>query len=128
MDREREEKEEAAASKARKAMSPGRKANSGSKMTSEQLEAMVAEFDREFIADTFGELPADAKIRHQRAERKRGRPRVGSGSKVISVTIEKTLLKRADRLAKQLGISRARLIAVGLLKLVRAAAPIRQER
>ncbi len=90
-------------------------------MTTEELDAMVAEFDREFVADSFGPMDNKAKERHQRAKKKRGRPRVGAGSQMVSVTIEKRLLKKVDRLAKRLGVSRAKLIAVGLLKVMKAA-------
>ncbi|MHC4427471.1 MAG: hypothetical protein ACYS0D_02575 [Planctomycetota bacterium] len=102
-------------------MSHSRTSRPIAKMTTGELEAMVAEFDREFVADTFGPMDAEARARHHRMKRKRGRPRVGAGSQAISVTIEKSLLQRADRLAKRLGVSRAKLIAVGLLKIVKAA-------
>lgn len=82
---------------------------------------MVAEFDREFVAESFGPMDSTARARLGRAKRKRGRPRVGAGSRMVSVTIEKRLLKRVDRLAKRLGMSRAKLIAVGLLKIMKAA-------
>ena len=39
---------------------------------------------------------------------------MGRGAKTISVTIEKGLLAKTDRLAKRLGTSRATLIAQGL--------------
>lgn len=102
-------------------MSAGKNSSrSIAKMTTLQLDSMVAEFDREFIADSFGSMDAKSKARHRQAKKKRGRPRVGAGSQVISVTIEKRLLRRADRLARRLGISRAKLIAVGLLRMMKA--------
>ena len=111
-----------AVQKARRIVKSRAKSTPISKMSTEDLDAMVAEFDREFIADTFGPMTQAAKERHQRArKKKRGRPRVGSGTKMISVTVEKTLLKRVDRLAKRLGMSRAKLIAVGLWRVVKAA-------
>lgn len=103
-------------------MSARRNSTSIAKMTISQLDAMVAEFDREFIADSFGPMDAKAKALHQRAKKKRGRPRLGAGSQVISVTIEKRLLRQVDQLARQLGISRAKLIAVGLFKMMKAGA------
>lgn len=48
------------------------------------------------------------------AKRKRGRPKVGEGVQIISVSIEKRLLKRTDRLAKKLHTKRTMLIARGL--------------
>jgi len=84
------------------------------RMTAEELAAETAEFDKQFAADAFGPPPPAAKVRWDRARRKRGRPRKGQGTKVISVSVEKDLLARSDRLAKKLGISRAALIARGL--------------
>jgi hypothetical protein len=79
-----------------------------------ELDRMAEEFDREFVADTFGPPPPAVRARLDRAKRKRGRPRLGAGSQAISVTIEKTLLKRIDALAKRTNTPRARLIARGL--------------
>jgi len=105
-------------------MSPRKKTRPIAKMTTRELDAMVAEFDREYAADSFGPMDSKAKARLCRAKGKRGRPRVGAGSQMVSVTIEKRLLKKVDRLAKRLGVSRAKLIAVGLLKIMRAAEPL----
>jgi hypothetical protein len=86
--------------------------------SAEDLERLTAGLDREFAADAFGPLnEAEARL-WRRAKRKRGRPRIGKGAKVVSVSIEKGLLKRSDRLAERLGTSRARLIAAGLERLL----------
>jgi hypothetical protein len=79
----------------------------------EKTEA-VREFDQEFIADKFRPMTATERSRWRRIKRKPGRPRNGRGVKVISVSVEKDLLKQSDALAKELGISRAQLIANGL--------------
>lgn len=50
----------------------------------------------------------------ERDKRKPGRPKVGKGAKVISVTVEGGLLDRADAYAKGHGLTRAQLIARGL--------------
>ena len=74
----------------------------------------TVEFDREFVVDTF-EKPTRAALQQwQRAKRKPGRPRQGAGVKVISVSVEKSLLKRCDALAKRMGVSRAALISRGI--------------
>jgi len=83
-------------------------------MTSDELAVETAEFDEEFVADSFGAPPPAAAEAWERAKRKRGRPRKGKGAKVISVSLERGLLDRADRLAKELRISRAALVARGL--------------
>ena len=83
-------------------------------MNTEELAAATAEFDKEFIADTFRPMTVAERARWQRIKRKPGRPRNGRGVKVISVSVEKDLLKQSDALAKRLGISRAQLVARGL--------------
>ena len=90
------------------------KAKPADKRTKAELDKMSYEFDREFVADTFGPPTPEAKKRLLRAKRKPGRPRVGAGSKPISVTVEKTLLSKIDRMAKRRKTTRAELIARGL--------------
>jgi hypothetical protein len=87
-------------------------------MTAAELREATAEFDREFVADTFGPPAPQQRAQDRRARRKRGRPRVGRGAKTISVTIEMGLLAKADRLARRLRVSRANLIARGLRSVV----------
>lgn len=84
------------------------------KMNVEELTDATAEFDSEFAIDTFDPLSAEGNRRWQKAKGKRGRPQQGRGAKVISVTVEATLLSESDKLAKKLGVSRAALIARGL--------------
>lgn len=83
-------------------------------LTVRELDRMAAEFDREFVADTFGPPPPAVRARLRRAKRKRGRPPTGNGSQAISVTIEKTLLKKVDALARRRKLPRAQLVARGL--------------
>jgi len=83
-------------------------------MTTAELAEATADLDQEFIMDTFRPLTPEQKAQWQRARRKRGRPRVGRGAKVISVSVEGGLLERSDRAAHKLGISRAAAIARGL--------------
>jgi hypothetical protein len=86
----------------------------------EKTEA-AREFDQEFIAKSFRPMTAAERARWQRIKRRPGRPRNGRGVKVISVSVEKDLLKQSDALAKQLGVSRAQLIASGLRVVLSAA-------
>lgn len=92
-----------------------------SEMTRKELDKATADLDREFIADSFSDLDEQARSQWERIKRKRGRPRRGHGAKAISVTVEKTLLSRADRLAKRLKVSRAALIEHGLREVLRQA-------
>jgi len=101
-------------------MKPKRSAKPFHEMTTNELADATEEFDREFVADTFGKAPPEARARHAKA-RKRGRPRKGAGARVISVSVEKDLLARSDNLAERMGISRASLIQRGLLAVLAAA-------
>jgi hypothetical protein len=83
-------------------------------MSTAELGRATAEFEREFVVDKFGAPTTTAKARMTRSNKKRGRPTVGKGVKVISVSLEKGLLMKADKLAKRLRVSRARLISRGL--------------
>lgn len=83
-------------------------------MNTEELAVATAEFDREFIIDKCRPLTAAQRKQWLRAKRKRGRPMIGNGAKVIAVSVERNLLARCDRLAKKKRVSRASLIARGL--------------
>ncbi|MFL5390624.1 MAG: hypothetical protein ACJ79C_17980 [Myxococcales bacterium] len=65
--------------------------------------AGTAEFDTEFVADSFSAPPRQVKERWNDARRKPGRPRVGGGAQVISVTVERALLERSDAVARRSG-------------------------
>ena len=83
-------------------------------MTASELAKATSQFDQEMVVDHSRELTPAEQSRWQRARRKPGRPRVGDGVQVISVSLEKGLLSRADRLAKKLQLPRTQLIALGL--------------
>jgi hypothetical protein len=89
-------------------------------MTTAELAEATKEFDQEGVAESFGPMTREAEAAWKAARRKRprGRPRVGRGVKVVSVGIESGLLKRVDTLAKKRGISRAKLVAEGLEKVL----------
>ena len=58
----------------------------------------------------------------RRIKKKMGRPKIGKGAKVISLSVERGLLKQADAYAKKAGISRAQLVADGLRAVIGSAA------
>jgi hypothetical protein len=91
-------------------------------MTTKELAEATKEFDQEFVADTFGPPTPEAAALMRRARRKVGRPIMGKGVKVISVSVEKDLLVRSDALARRLKIHRAQLIARGLQAVLAAEA------
>ena len=86
------------------------------KMTESQKAAAIREFDREFIAETFSAPGPRQRDLWRRAKSKKpiGRPRRGKGCQVISLSIERSLLKEADAFARRSGISRAALVERGL--------------
>ena len=100
---------------------PQVKANASLK--GERLAGETAEFDKEFVVDSFKAPTPTARAQWQRAKRKRGRPRQGRGVKVISVSVERSLLRQCDALAKRMGVSRASLISHGLRKILSAESP-----
>jgi len=91
-----------------------KRAKSPLEMNAAELAAATAEFDEEFAADSFHEPTPEQEAQLKRAKRKRGRPRVGKGIQVISVSVEKELLRETDRLAEKLKVKRAWLISRGL--------------
>lgn len=83
-------------------------------MKTDELAEATAAYGREMAIDEFRPLTRSARIRWEKARRNPGRPRRGKGVKVISVSVEQDLLMQSDRLARRLGVSRARLIETGL--------------
>lgn len=84
------------------------------KMRPKERQAATAKFDRESVAEESRPLSAEERALWAKARRKPGRPKVGRGVRVISVSVERDLLGRADELAQRLGISRASLVSRGL--------------
>jgi hypothetical protein len=89
-----------------------------------ELAEATAEFDEEFVADSFDEPNRRQKGKLARAKRKRGRPKTGKGAKVISVSIERELLAKTDRLAKRLKVPRTTLISRGLEAVLDGEVPV----
>src|SRR5437016_10678729 len=86
-----------------------------------EKDAAVAKYDRGVdLRDSRPLSPTQRKL-WNKAKRKRGRPRVGEGVEVISLSVEKSLLQKADRIAQSKGISRAALFAQGLQAVLRRA-------
>lgn len=83
-------------------------------MRADELAEATAAYGQEMVIEKFKPLTRSARGRWERARRKPGRPRRGKGVKVISVSVEQDLLQRSDKLARSLGVSRARLIERGL--------------
>jgi hypothetical protein len=84
-------------------------------LTDEEKQRQVREFDKEFVAGQFRPLtPEQRKMWDVAKKKSRGRPKVGNGAQVISLSVEKALLKRADARAKAAHMSRSQLVAMAL--------------
>jgi hypothetical protein len=73
--------------------------------------------NREIPADELRPLTAAERKRWARVKRKIGRPRVGNGAVPVSVSLERTLLKRVDAEARREGMTRSAFLG----QIVRAA-------
>ena len=79
-----------------------------------EKDAEVAPFEQEVPKSSRRALNSAERKQWQRVKRKLGRPSVGQGAKLVAVTIEKGLLKEADRYAKEHDLKRSEMIAQGL--------------
>lgn len=84
------------------------------KMTADELAAATAEFDREDLTNP-RPLRGNKLERYKRAKALRGRPPVGGGSKAVTVTLERGLLDRVDRVVRRRKTTRSQLIARALV-------------
>ncbi|HWB53067.1 MAG TPA: hypothetical protein VG722_02705 [Tepidisphaeraceae bacterium] len=90
-----------------------------------EKERIFKELDEEMPHQSVGRsrpLNKQDRARWRRFKAKMGRPKVGKGAKTISLTVEKELLRKADAYAKEHGMSRAKMVADGLRKVMGAAA------
>ena len=85
-----------------------------SAMSAADLDAQTEKFDQEFIVREGRSLTRSLQRKLLSARRKRGRPRVGKGSKRVLITLERGLLQRSDAFARRKRLSRSQLIALGL--------------
>jgi hypothetical protein len=83
-------------------------------MNARELAKATAAFDKEMVIERSRDLTDEEQAQWRQARQKAGRPKVGKGVQVISVSIEKGLLTRTDRLARKLQLPRTQLIALGL--------------
>ncbi|MCC6580782.1 MAG: ribbon-helix-helix protein, CopG family [Phycisphaeraceae bacterium] len=80
-------------------------------MTTRELARATEAFDREETNSKVQPLTEAHRKRLQQAKRKRGRPQQGQGARVISLSMERSLLEQVDDQAKAQGISRAQFVA-----------------
>jgi hypothetical protein len=82
-------------------------------MTAVQLREATKQYDREYTGPGLPGKPLTSADRatHRKA---RGRPMVGKGAKIVPVSIERGLLKRADTFAQRHKLKRSEMVAKGL--------------
>ncbi len=85
-----------------------------SEMDLAAMRKATRKYDAEFAADAESKPLTAAQRQLHRTARKVGRPRQGKGSQVVSVSVEKQLLKQADAYAKRQGLGRSELFILGL--------------
>ena len=89
------------------------------RMTERELEAVVAELERPISLSETRPMTAAERRQWQRAKRRPGRPRRGKGVRVISLSVEQSLLEEADLRAQRAGITRATLFEMALRSILR---------
>ncbi len=92
------------------------------RLNTDELRQATAELDKPLAG---GRLPGKpltaAQQKTWRRAKRRGRPRVGAGSRRVQITIEQKLLAKTDALAKQQGLNRSELISIGLQRVLAEA-------
>jgi hypothetical protein len=90
-------------------------------LSDEAKERIWEGYNREIPLSETRPLTAAERKRWEKAKKRMGRPKVGRGAKVISLSVERGLLERADAYAQRTGMSRAQLVARGLENILAAA-------
>src|SRR6266567_4555189 len=85
-----------------------------------EKEKIAREFEDPASARTFRPLNAAERRIWARAKKRMGRPVKGKGCRVISLSVERGLLEKADALASKKGLTRASLVAAGLSAVLRS--------
>ena len=94
-------------------------------LSDEEKAAELAPFERgEVPLSESRPLNAQERKRWSRIQRRlrRGRPRIGGGAKILSVSIESGLLKKADAFAKSRKLNRSQMVAEALRLLLQRRA------
>jgi hypothetical protein len=88
-----------------------------------ERQRIVAEYERGIPFSELRPLTKAERARWERVKRKKlGRPKVGKGVRVISLSVERGLLERADSYAQENGLTRAQLFARGLVAVLNNSA------
>jgi hypothetical protein len=94
------------------------KSKSYARMNLSQLRQATREFDREFVPTR--PLTVRDNAKHRQAQV--GRPKIGKGSQVVPISIERGLLEKADAFARRHNLRRSQMVAEGLRLLLQRRA------
>jgi len=81
-------------------------------MTAQELAEATKAYDRPQVFPE-APVPRTELAKHEKAGRKRGRPRVGAGAVRVFISVDLDLLQRIDTFAKARGMTRSALLALG---------------
>jgi hypothetical protein len=95
-----------------------KQAKKWSDMSTAELRKATRQYDEEFAPDAEAKPLSPAQKQIHRQARKVGRPKLGKGSAIVSLSVEKELLARADAYAKREGLGRSELFIRGLKSLI----------
>jgi len=107
-----------------------RKAAVAKELTGREFDALPAAEKERIFQELENETPeqrransrplnSEERKRWERIKKKLGRPKIGKGAKVVSVSVEADLLKRMDAYAKGHGLKRSELIIQGVKSILR---------
>jgi hypothetical protein len=80
-------------------------------MSAAQLARATRAFDEPFAFEKARPMTTAERAEERKLRRRRGRPKVGAGARKVSISLEGSLLRKADALAKKEGVNRSELIA-----------------
>jgi hypothetical protein len=89
------------------------------KINQSQLDRLGAAAERVTYRTSHPLKPQDRRAL-TRAAHRGGRPRIGAGARRINITVEQTLLTHADAYARKRGLTRAAIVAEGLMRVLAA--------
>ncbi len=85
-----------------------------SEMDASELKSATKQYDAEFAADAESKPLTPMQRAVHRKARKAGRPKLGKGAQIVSLSVEKQLLAKADAYAKRHGLGRSEMFIMGL--------------
>ena len=89
-------------------------------MTAAELASATRQYDRPGTIDRTRPMTLAERSEEQKA-RRAGRPKIGLGIERVNISIERSLLAQADKVARRQKVGRSELIAQGLRLVLRAA-------